>query len=183
MSNVRFISDLHFGHKFMASHRGFNDVFEHDEHIVDYWNRNVHPKDLTFIVGDITMETDKWYFYLDQLKGRKVVIGGNHDLRKHSAELLTHVESIIGVLDYKGYCITHIPIHPIELYDNNYKTKYRGNLYGHTHSKIIDDPYYYTLDAKALNYIPRTIDQLILRQDQIFKEGKLIEDAMMQPWI
>ena len=44
MSQVRFISDLHFGHKFMASHRKFHDEFYHDEHIIDSWNKVVHKR-------------------------------------------------------------------------------------------------------------------------------------------
>lgn len=34
MNKIRFISDLHFGHKNMAIRRGFKDEFEHDEHII-----------------------------------------------------------------------------------------------------------------------------------------------------
>ena len=183
MSNVRFISDIHLGHAFVASDRGFNDIFEHDEHIIDHWNRTVHKKDVTYIVGDVTMETNFHYYQLDRLAGRKIVIGGNHDNRKHIKELLKYVESIIGVLDYKGYWITHIPMHTRELYNNPYKVKRLGNIHGHVHKYYIEDPYYYNVCAEAVHYKPRTITELIARNKQIFKDDKLIEDALMQPWI
>ncbi len=184
MSNVRIISDLHFGHKWMASHRNFNDEFHHDEHIIDYWNRTVHKKDLTFIVGDVTMESEKHFYRLDALNGRKVVVGGNHDCRKHTHELLKYVDSITGVLDYKGFWITHFPIHVRELYDNHYKVIRRGNIHGHVHGHSINDKYYYNVSAEALHYVPRTIDELIERNKQIFdKEDNLIENFLLEPWI
>ena len=46
---VRFISDLHFGHKGLALNlRGFNSVEEHDSHIITMWNSVVtNKKDIT----------------------------------------------------------------------------------------------------------------------------------------
>lgn len=72
---VRFISDLHFQHKNMSTHRGFQDEFEWDEYLIKQWNSVVKsPKDLTYILGDITMEKSQGYFQLDRLMGRKIVV-------------------------------------------------------------------------------------------------------------
>jgi len=183
MSNVRFIADLHLGHKWMAKHRGFKDTVEHDEHIIKQWNKISHKKDLTYILGDITMEDNFPYYQLDRLKGRKIVIGGNHDLKKHSAELLKYVESIIGVLDYKGYCFSHIPIHQRELWDNNYKNRYRGNVHGHVHDNSIDDPHYYNVSAEMVDYTPRKIEELVERNCHIFNfDGRLFKDYKEINW-
>ena len=67
MCKVRFIADLHLGHVNMAKHRGFQDEFYHDEHIVDQWNSVVDKRDLTYILGDVTMESPKNYPILDRL--------------------------------------------------------------------------------------------------------------------
>ena len=79
MSIVRFIADLHLGHKFMATHRGFASVEEHDEHIITQWNSVVHKRDTTYILGDVTMEKAEQYALLDRLNGAKRVVLGNHD--------------------------------------------------------------------------------------------------------
>mgnify|MGYP002477993094 CR=1 FL=1 len=56
MSVVRFIADLHLGHTNMAIKRGFLTVEEHDEYIITQWNSVVNKRDVTYILGDITME-------------------------------------------------------------------------------------------------------------------------------
>ena len=173
MSTVRFIGCLHLGHKWMAVHRGFGDDFYHDEHLIDYWNRNVNKKDLTYILGDITMETDEYYYQLDRLNGRKIVVLGNHDLPKHTRKLLDYVESVAGMIDYKGFCLTHCPIHPAEI------SFYRGNIHAHIHENKLDevnylsrygDPgetveptlhKYYNVDAKLVDFKPKTIEELL----------------------
>ena len=172
MSNVRFIGCLHLGHKWMSNHRGFQDEFYHTEKIVDTWNSVVNKRDLTFILGDVTMETDKWYYELDRLNGRKIVVLGNHDLPNHIRELLKHVESVAGMVDYKGFCLTHAPIHPNEL------PRYKGNIHAHIHenklievmaesswkddgSKLVPTLHkYYNVDAKMIDFKPKLLTEL-----------------------
>jgi calcineurin-like phosphoesterase family protein len=79
MSIVRFIADLHLSHENMAKRRGFSTIEEHDEHIIEKWNSVVHKRDITYILGDITMEKSAPYHLLDRLNGQKYVVLGNHD--------------------------------------------------------------------------------------------------------
>jgi calcineurin-like phosphoesterase family protein len=75
----------------------------------------------------------KTYDILDRLNGLKNIVLGNHDARNHVPELLKHVNSVAGMVDYKKKCIlTHCPIHPHEL---DYRYKY--NIHGHVHEKTI----------------------------------------------
>lgn len=172
MCNVRFIGCLHFSHKWMAQHRGFPDEIQHDEKIIDTWNSTVHRKDLTYILGDVTMETDKHYYQLDRLNGRKIVVLGNHDLHQHTRELLRYVESVAGMVDYKGYCLTHSPIHPNEI------GFYKGNIHAHIHENELHEIFipnrykdkdslisptlykYYNVDAAKINYKPVLLSDL-----------------------
>ena len=171
MSRKYFISDLHFGHQNMAIRRGFKDHFEMDEYIIKKWNSVVNKKDFVYILGDITMEKTKWYFYLDQLKGRKRVIGGNHDFRNHTPELLKYVDSVSGCENFKynkiKYFLTHIPIHENEL---DYRVKY--NIHGHTHENIINSKYYINVCCETINYTPKTIEQLHELQKKRINERK-----------
>jgi len=157
----------------MAQHRGFQDEFYHDEKIIDTWNSVVHRKDLTYICGDITMETSIHYPQLDRLNGRKIVVLGNHDMPKDTRKLLNHVETVAGMIDWKGYVLTHAPIHPNEI------GFCRGNIHAHIHHEnslfevVTWDRYtdpestlrptlskYHNVDAHLLNYKPLTIEQL-----------------------
>ena len=170
---VWFIGCLHIGHKWMAQHRGFTDEFYHDEKLIDTWNSVVRKKDLVWILGDVTMETAKHYHQLDRLKGRKKVVLGNHDLPEHTRELLKYVETAAGVVDYKGFVLSHVPIHPNEM------GFCRGNIHAHIHENKLhevviqeryDDPgykhkptlcKYLNVDAHLLNYRPMSLDEVL----------------------
>ena len=168
MSTVRFIADLHFGHENMARHRGFASAAEHDEHIVQTWNRTVHKRDITYILGDVTMEKAE-YAILDRLNGRKYVVMGNHDKIGHTRKLLEHVDSVAGMMKYKGIFLTHCPVHPMEM---DYRIKH--NIHGHIHEKLVErdvtlfgitifrrvDRRYHCVSCEQVNYTPKTLTEL-----------------------
>lgn len=174
MSNVRLIGCLHFGDKNISKYRGFDDEYSHDEHLVDCWNKTVHKKDLTYILGDITMEKSNDYYQLDRLAGRKLVVLGNHDRWQDVKLLLNYVDGVAGMIDYKGFALTHAPIHVSEI------GQYKGNVHCHIHhnNKLADfevnESYndrdthiistkgkYFNVDAKLIDYKPKTIEELL----------------------
>jgi calcineurin-like phosphoesterase family protein len=130
MSIVRFIADLHLSHANMAKRRGFSSIEEHDEHIIAQWNSVVHKRDITYILGDVTMEKSSPYPLLDRLNGLKHIVLGNHDRRQDVPHLLQYVESVGGMIQYKGIILTHCPIHPSEL-----EYRFNKNIHGHIHDK------------------------------------------------
>lgn len=174
MGNVRFIGCLHLGHKWAAEIRGFDNIDDYHKHFIKQWNSVVHKKDLTYILGDVTMETSEHYHILDKLNGRKKVILGNHDKGKHIPELLKYVEEVSGPVHYKGFWLTHIPVHPQEL------TFVKGNIHAHIHHEQVvatevDVDYwdkkgtivskqnkgYYNVDVLEVNFKPATLLELI----------------------
>jgi len=178
--NVRFIGCLHLGHLNLATYRGFQNEWDHDDYLIDSWNSVVtNKKDITYILGDITMEKTESYYKLDLLNGIKHVVLGNHDKKQHVKELLNYVDSVAGMIDHKGYALTHCPIHPSEL------SFYRGNIHAHIHHKnklydcYVPDRYgdeskipystnhkYFNVDTKVLDFKPRTIEELIIMKDK-----------------
>jgi calcineurin-like phosphoesterase family protein len=165
MSTVRFIADLHLSHTNMAKHRGFDTVEQHDDHIIASWNSVVHKRDVTYILGDVTMEKSAPYHLLDRLNGRKHVVLGNHDRRQDVAKLLQHVESVAGMIHYHGNVLTHCPIHPMEL-----EYRYPRNIHGHIHDKVVTlldsgfedpDPRYICVSCERVEYVPKTLEELI----------------------
>jgi calcineurin-like phosphoesterase family protein len=168
MSNVRFIADLHLGHEWMATHRGFNTVEEHDNHIIKCWNSVVSKRDTVFLVGDITMESSEHYYKLDYLNGIKKVILGNHDKPQHIPELLKHVTSVAGMVRYKGIWLTHCPVH-----EHEFEFRVSRNIHGHIHEHNImrevsyiegdilePDTRYTNVSCEQIDYTPKTLKEL-----------------------
>lgn len=154
---VRFISDLHFGHENMAIKRGFSCADEMNRHIIKMWNETVTShKDITYILGDLTMESDKFYPLIGELRGVKHVVLGNHDRKQDLPYLLQWVNSAAGMINYKKKVIlTHAPIHPCEL---DYRFKF--NVHGHVHENTLPDTRYVNVSAEAIGYVPRRLEEL-----------------------
>lgn len=146
MSNVRFISDLHFGHRWASEQRGFTSIDEHNNKIIENWNKIVTKRDLTIVLGDVTMEDRKYISLLKSLSGRKILIGGNHDIRSDYNILSEYFEAILGCEKYKGFILTHIPIHPSELHN-----RFRGNIHGHIHDNVITKPTWSSITNTPIN--------------------------------
>jgi calcineurin-like phosphoesterase family protein len=160
MSRIFLISDLHLSHNNMAIKRGFNSAEEHDNHIIEQWNKVVHKKDTVWILGDLSMGKSSPYVLLDKLNGIKNVVLGNHDMPQHIPELLKHVNKVCGMFKYKQYFFTHCPIHPTEL---NYRVI--GNIHGHLHenniliSKVENKEKDFLFEIKDTRYINVSCEQ------------------------
>lgn len=154
MSKIYVISDPHFGHLNMAKNRGFNSVEEHDNHIIESWNKVLTKNDTIWILGDITMEKKQHYHLLDQIRGIKKVVLGNHDQPQHIPELLKHVNSVCGMFQLKGYMLSHCPIHENEL------KYFRKNIHGHVHYKTIPDDRYINVCCEVVDYKPQLLSNL-----------------------
>jgi calcineurin-like phosphoesterase family protein len=164
MSIVRFIADLHLSHQNMATRRGFSTVEEHDEHIISKWNSVVNKRDVTYILGDVTMEKSSPYPLLDRLNGIKHIVLGNHDRRQDTKKLFDYAESVAGMIQYKGIMLTHAPIHPMEL-----EYRFNKNIHGHIHDKVVmkmldgwevPDERYFCVSCEQVDYLPKSLKDL-----------------------
>jgi calcineurin-like phosphoesterase family protein len=158
MSKAYVYGDLHFGHENMAKKRGFETIEDHDNHIIKKWNSVVTKRDKVYLLGDITMEKAN-YTILKKLNGNKVVIGGNHDKPGHVKELLKYVSGVAGAIKYKGFIMTHIPIHKSELH------RFRGNIHAHVHEKILKHKRYICVSAEAIDYKPLEIKTITINKN------------------
>jgi calcineurin-like phosphoesterase family protein len=80
MSAVWFSSDTHFLHAMVAGLRGFTGSAEHDETVIDRWNKLVRPDDLVWHLGDVGLGNETRVLeQAARLNGRKQLITGNHD--------------------------------------------------------------------------------------------------------
>jgi calcineurin-like phosphoesterase family protein len=153
--SVYFIGCLHLGHENIAKMRGFNSSKDHDKILIDGINSVVSKRDKLYILGDVSMENSKHYHLLDQVRGFKEVVMGNHDRHTDVPKLLKHVNGVCGCAKYKEWMLTHIPIHPIEF---DYRVSL--NVHAHLHNKTTGDPRYFNVDAARLGYVPFSYEEI-----------------------
>lgn len=156
MSNVFLISDTHFGHTNIIKYCGrpFATPDEMDEALVSNWNSTVSSSDKVYLLGDVAMSHKKLPI-LEQLNGTKILIKGNHDI--FALKYYTpYFKDIRGSHELDGLLLTHIPVHESQ------KTRYRGNIHGHTHDKNLPDPWYTNVSVEQIDYTPIAFE--VIRQ-------------------
>lgn len=136
LGKILYISDLHLGHANVIRFDGrpYQTVQEMDEDIIKRWNETVSDDDTVYILGDFCWGKEKeWLYYLKQMSGKKVLIRGNHDLVKMSAQLRRHFQDVKDYLEIKDNGRNVILCHyPMPFYKRSY---FEGMymLYGHVH--------------------------------------------------
>lgn len=181
---IYFTSDLHFGHTniIRLCGRPFADAEEMDRCLIERWNSKVQEDDTVYLVGDIVWDKRKVPYYMEQLRGRKILISsGNHDAGWANKEAFApYFEARIPYLETKlcGHIVTlcHYPL--LEWKDSREEspTKKPGYLvHGHIHNRVSEEYRSLYLQPHALNagvdvngYEPVTLEEL-LENNQNFK--------------
>lgn len=137
--SIYFTSDTHFGHaKIMTlgGGRPFSTLEEHDEILIENWNRRVKKNDTIYHLGDFSFKAplETIQKYLDRLNGKKILIQGNHD---HIAIQCSGWEEIHKYLEVKGiHPLKHVVLfhYPLMEWNQAYNGSYQ--LFGHVHGRI-----------------------------------------------
>ena len=131
MSTVRFIADLHLGHKnilkFAGDYRIGPTIHEHDWWLVRQWNRVVTTRDFVWVLGDVAFDVEA-LDVLNYMNGTKGLILGNHD-KFDLGVYRKYFKEIHGFKKRNGFWLSHAPMHPNEL-------RGRPNIHGHIHQNI-----------------------------------------------
>lgn len=115
-----FTADLHFGHKSIIKYEGrpFSNVKEMDEKLIENWNNRVKDRDKIFILGDFTLSLNEKYItsILEQLKGKKILIQGNHDYFADKTKFKKYFELITPYYKFhdsqkRRMILCHYPIY------------------------------------------------------------------------
>lgn len=168
---IYFISDLHFGHdrEFIYKPRGFNNIWEHDEALIQRWNSIIQPEDEVYILGDLMLKDNEHGIKcLNRLMGKKYFITGNHDTDSRVELYMENGLEWKGYahyIKYKGYhfYMSHYPTNTSNLEKESLQ-RMTLNLYGHTHQKTNfyeDRPYMYHVGVDSHNGYPVSIEQII----------------------
>ena len=118
-------SDLHFNHQKLIDN-GIRPP-NYEAKIFKQWNGNVKDDDIVIILGDISWNCD--LSKLDKLKGRKILVRGNHD-KKSCESYMQYFDFACErfKLDYRGVDIvfTHEPL---------LRVGADLNIHGHLHNR------------------------------------------------
>lgn len=140
MAQLKFISDLHFGHKNVMAYdnREFRSVEEHDQFLIDQWNSAVDIDDDVWLLGDISWHNaTKTLEILRALNGNKHLCIGNHDIkflrnadiRNEFVEIVHYKE--IALPGDTGVVLSHYPIPCFNKHYYGWR-----HLYGHVHNSF-----------------------------------------------
>lgn len=174
MNKIFVTSDTHFGHnkEFLYEPRGFNSIQEHDEKIIENWNRIIDIYDDVYHLGDVMLgDNEHGLECLKRLKGRVHIILGNHDTDSRvklyrSSWNVVEVDKAI-TLKWKGFRfhLTHYPTITSNHDDDKPVEKKIINLCGHTHTqhsfKDWDIAPIYHAELDAHSCYPVSLDEII----------------------
>lgn len=189
-TKVWLMSDLHLGHDrdFVWEKRGFSNVQEHNEILIENIKTCVGENDEFFILGDLTLgDLDAAAAYLRQIPGHVHVILGNHDTERR----IEFYQS----LGWDVQFATRIRWRKYHFYLSHYPTDCANdgedkislatlNIYGHTHQSdawIPARPFSYCVCPEANYNMPIEIMDVVAalvvsnawhKQKQEFSSGQ-----------
>jgi calcineurin-like phosphoesterase family protein len=174
MSNVFFTGDTHFGHSknkhgyggiIHHANRPFTSIEEHDQFIMDQWNKTVGQKDTIYILGDFAWRNHN--HYIGGLQGKKIMITGSHDkMNQDSIRLFTeyHEGMLVRTVNKIPFVLTHCAMLVWE------RSHYGAiNLHGHSHQRLEERDDVRRMDIGidgAVNYSPWNIDFIIYKMSE-----------------
>lgn len=166
------IADLHLGHanivKFTkpdgSKCRPWEDVHEMNKALIVNWNTTVGENDLVYVLGDFAINR-KYIPLAGELKGRKILVRGNHD-NGSLEEYALYFDDVVACVVKKRAILTHIPVHPCQL------DRFNHNVHGHLHSDTVDeyneygyfmgeDTRYTNVSVERINYTPVDLRSLL----------------------
>lgn len=174
MSKVWFSSDTHFCHdrEFLYGPRGFTNVKDMNEAIVERWNSLVAPDDTVYLLGDVMLnDNDVGMEFLKRLNGKISILRGNHDTNAR-VKLYASADNVIDwglysqVVTINGYnfYLSHYPTITSNMDNDAPLKRHVINLFGHTHQSdnfYHDIPFMYHVGMDSHNCYPVEITQII----------------------
>lgn len=182
MSKCWVYSDPHFGHANICRFtnydgsklRPWDDVDQMNAEMIEWYNELVDDADRVYILGDVAFSPARMREFVGQLKGRKVLIPGNHEPPK-MRKYFDLFDDVRGYVVKKGFIMSHIPIHPGSL------SRWQLNIHGHLHAnevqardwqdyvghadfetgKVLPDPRYYCACVERTNFRPILLDDIL----------------------
>lgn len=111
---IYFTSDLHIGHENILSmcQRPFDNIEDMNETLIKNWNQMIQPKDTVYILGDFffMIPVEEANVIIKKLKGKKILIQGNHDLNYEKTLFDEICDFKIIKYNKKKFILMHYPL-------------------------------------------------------------------------
>jgi calcineurin-like phosphoesterase family protein len=195
MSNVWFTADTHFGHRAMAATgkgwRPFATVEEHDEHLIEAWNKVVKADDQVWHLGDVGMGTQDFVLEtVKRLNGHKHLIAGNHDKvwsgtrdgYKHMGFWMQYFDSVQSFARRRidrnqNFMLSHFPYegdHVAQERYGQYRLRDEGLwlAHGHVHTEWAQRGRQVNVGVDVRDWAPMHLDELV----EIFRSTRATTD-------
>lgn len=169
-------SDPHFYHKNIVKFTNYDgskvrpwDCAEKmTEEMIEWYNELVVDKDRVYILGDVAFTNKHMHAAVSRLKGRKVLVPGNHEPTK-MRQYFDLFDDVRGYVVKKGFIMSHIPIHEQSL------SRWQLNIHGHLHGNqvtsypgdfdinqdVYPDKRYYCACVEHTNFRPKLLDEIL----------------------
>lgn len=145
MTRVYAISDMHFGHQNIIKYcnREHPTAMEDAGAMISAWNSAVCDHDYVIMVGDISASKQGRVWLpkiIPRLKGRKILVRGNHDLLTDIQYMEMQIEKVVDILmlvdpkESKTYVFCHYPDQPRAVALAQDRDAYL--VCGHTHKQF-----------------------------------------------
>ena len=176
MAKTWVYSDPHFGHANICKFenydgtplRPWDDVEKMNEEMIAWYNELVDDKDRVYILGDVAFSARTMREAVARLKGRKVLVPGNHEPPK-MRKYFDLFDDVRGYVVKKGFIMSHIPIHEQSL------SRWELNIHGHLHANEVmhqpedfdvnQEPFpdrrYYCACVERTNFRPKLLDEIL----------------------
>ena len=157
---IYFIADTHFSDENIIRYenRPFQNAAEMNQKLITKWNSAVNDNDIIYILGDFGADNNE-SFILNQLKGKKYLVKGNHDQHSNQyyrdAGFIEVYDKPIILNDF--WILSHEP-----MYVNN-NMPY-ANIFGHIHNSPMFKTYssqHYCVSVERTDYTPIAMDEVI----------------------
>lgn len=159
---VYFISDTHFYHYNIIRYcdRPFEDIETMNIKMIESWNSVVKEDDIVYFLGDFGFGDKEMLSNIcAQLNGRKIMLRGNHDLRRGKQSWQDiGFESVSDktIMFQEDIVLSH---EPIEVEEDVL------NIHGHIHNAILAENFnpknHFCVSVEMIDYVPITLEQIL----------------------
>ena len=154
------ISDTHFNHSKILEYcqRPFDNVEQMNEVIINNWNKVVNEDDIVYVLGDFCFGNKTMLKEIvSSLKGRKILVLGNHDCLTKSAYYEAGFETVTKspIIVDGDFILSHYPL------QGDLGRFY--NIHGHRHklpSEVQFSPRHFDIGVDDHNFFPHELEKV-----------------------
>ena len=169
-----FTSDLHLGHQRICKlcSRPFASTEEMDRVLIENWNQKITNRDTVYILGDLFWDKDTAQRYLPLLRGKKILVTGNHDADWIKASGICDAFQQVNPylqINFQGHVLT-LCHYPMLEWKNSRGNEHRVGylIHGHIHNRteamyepLFRHPFALNAGVDINHYAPVTLEELV----------------------